>query len=242
MIVRKHFEIAQTAVTIVTDESYLGYVKNAIYDARNIIEEKISEDPFFGITFDPYPVNKNDNSLIQHMCQASISANVGPMASVAAAIGFYAVSKAVENGCEHIIVDNGGDITMYTSEEVYIGIFSGNDTLSGTAIKVPATSRIVGICSSSGKIGPSVSFGNSSICTVFSDDAILADACATAYGNMIKTGKSEELSEASEKICSIEGVNGCICSCNGMVSMCGDVPKLVRANVDENKISFISLS
>ena len=239
MIVRTHYEVGQTALSVVCDESFLGIVKDAVFDAREIVESKIAEDPFFGITFDPYPPDKKDNPLIVKMCQASERAGVGPMAGVAGAVAWYAVSEAVENGCRHIIVENGGDIAMSTDRTVRIGVFAGEEGFGDVALEVPATNRIAGICSSSGKIGPSVSFGSSGICTVFSDNVILADCCATAFGNLIKEGGKDEMSEAAERICSIEGVNGCMCVCNGSVAMCGDVPELVRGRFGEDKLTGI---
>jgi len=239
MIGKTHFEIEQTAVSIVCDTAFLGSVKNAIYDARQIIEEKIFDDSFFAITFEPYVPDKRDHPLIQRMCEASVLANVGPMASVAGAVSEYAVNKAVEGGCRHIIVENGGDIAMYTSNDTVLGIYSGDDRFRNTGLTIPATGKVTGICSSSGKIGPSVSFGNSGICTVFSDNVILADACATALGNMVRTGTSEEMSDSCEFICSVEGVDGCMCVANGLVAMCGSVPRLTSAVFEDSDITSV---
>lgn len=230
MIVRVHYEIGQTALSVICDESYLSAVKDAVHDSRSIIEGKIAEDPFFGTTFEPYPVCEDDHPLVKHMCQASILSDVGPMAGVAGAVASFAVDRAVKAGCDHIIIENGGDICMHTSKTSVIGIFSGEEGFRDVAFEIPPTGRAVGICSSSGKVGPSVSFGNSGICTVFSDDTILADCCATAFGNMVREGTSEEMSQASERIASVDGVDGCVCVCNGLISMCGEIPDMVRAS------------
>ena len=241
MMVKTHFEVGQTALAIVCDDSFLGVVKDAVFEARGIIESKISEDPFFGITFDPYPPSDDDDPLIRRMCQSSERANVGPMAGVAGAVAEYAVSAAVEKGCGHIIVENGGDIAMFTDAKTHIGLFAGEKGFEDLAMEVGPTGRIYGICSSSGKIGPSVSFGSSGICTVFSKDTVLADCCATALGNLIVAGTKDELAHSSEEICSIEGVDGCICVCNGSMSICGDVPELVRGRFDDDSLTRITL-
>ena len=241
MIVKVHYEVGQTALSIVCDESYLSTVKNAVHSARSIIEGKIAEDPFFGTTFEPYPVCKDDHSLIKHMCQASILSDVGPMAGVAGAVASFAVDMAVESGCDHIIIENGGDICMHTSQTSVIGIFSGDERFRDVAFEIPPTGRMIGICSSSGRIGPSVSFGNSGICTVFSDDTILADCCATAFGNMIREGTSEEMTQASENIISVDGVTGCVCVSNGLITMCGNIPEMIRVSSTESDITRILL-
>ena len=44
MIVRVHYEVGQTALSIVCDESYLSTVKGAVHSARSLIEGKIAEE------------------------------------------------------------------------------------------------------------------------------------------------------------------------------------------------------
>ena len=237
--VRVHYEVGQTALAIVCDPAYLDTVRGAVHSARSILESKISEDPFFGTTFEPYPPSKDDDHLIQRMCQASALADVGPMAGVAAAVSVYVTEEAVSKGCRHIIVENGGDIAMHTTEPSTIGVFSGDEKFRDIAFLIPPTDGIYGICSSSGRIGPSISLGNSGICTVFSKDPILADCCATAFGNMIVKGDRDEMTAASEHISSIEGVDGCVCVCNGLISICGTVPEMVRADNDTSLITSI---
>ncbi len=241
MMVRTHFEVGQSALSIVCDDPFLDTVKDAVFRARSIVEAKIANDPFFGITYDPYPPSEGDDPLIIRMCQASVLAGVGPMAGVAGAVSEAAVSEAVKAGCGHIIAENGGDIAMYTDRTVRIGLFAGERGFEDIALEIPATGRILGVCSSSGKVGPSVSFGSSGICTVFSKDTVLADCCATALGNMVKEGTKEELAHACESIFSIDGVDGCICVCNGSMSVCGDVPELVRGTFDDTFLTHINL-
>ncbi len=54
-------------------------------------------------------------------------------------------------------------------------------------LKIRPEQTPLGICTSSGKIGHSLSFGNADAVAITSDSAILADAIATAVGNMIKS-------------------------------------------------------
>ena len=241
MITRTHYEVGQTALSIVCDDSYLDTVRRAVFEAREAIEAKIAEDPFFGTTFDPYPVSDDDHPLVQRMCQSSFLADVGPMAGVAGAVADHAIRAAVEAGCGYIIVENGGDISMSTDRDVRIGLFAGEPGFEDLALLIGPTSGIRGVCSSSGKIGPSVSFGSSGICTVFSRDTVLADCCATALGNMIREGTQEEMASACERICAVDGVDGCLCVCGGRMAVCGDVPELVRGTFGEDKLTSIVL-
>lgn len=237
MIVRVHYEIRETALTIICDDSYLPDVKDAVHDARFVIESKIAEDPFFGTTYGPYPVVATDHILIRRMCQASTLSGVGPMAGVAGAIAAHAVETVVEKGCENVLIDNGGDICMRMSQAINIGIFSGDGALGDMAFRMEPNGDMMSVCSSSGRVGPSVSFGRSGICTVFSKDAILADCCATAFGNMIVGGGRDEMSTSAEHICSIEGIDGCVCICDGLVSLCGRVPPMTDAKECGSRIT-----
>ena len=120
-----------------------------------------------------------------------------------------------------------------------VGVFQDDDRFRDIAFRVPKRDGIFGICSSSGNIGPSVSFGKSSISTVFSDDVILADACATALGNLVGNGSEGELSKALEEIGSTDGVDGCVCISNGLFATFGNVPELIRAEKGSTEASRI---
>lgn len=234
---RTHYEIEETAVTIICDDSLVDVAKDAIFEGREIVKRKILSDPFFRTTFEPLPSDPSDDILIRRMCYASVLSGVGPMAGVAGAIAEYTVRVLQENGAKHAIVENGGDIALLIDRDVRVGIFSDDPVLKNLAFLVPKRDGIFGICSSSATIGPSVSLGKSSISTVISDDVILADCCATKLGNLIKNG--DDLSASVEYVGSIEGITGCMASCSGLVAVCGDLPELVKAEIDENRISRI---
>lgn len=226
---RESFSFRETIATIVCDPEFLGTVRKGIFEARDIIESKISDDPFFGITYDPYPVSPKDDLLIRRMCNASVLAGVGPMAGVAGAVAVYAVEAAQASGAKEAIVENGGDIAFLSDRRRPVGLFADHPVLKDVAFDMYCD-HITGICSSSAKIGPSVSFGSSDVCTVFSDDVILADCCATALGN--KVTSEDAVASALEAICAVEGVKGCMAVCGGKVAVCGDVPELIPAHVD----------
>ncbi len=63
-----------------------------------------------------------------------------------------------------------------------------------------------GICTSSGTVGPSLSFGKADAAIVLARSTALADACATAIGNMVSTPDhiEQELHVAAQIPC-VEG-------------------------------------
>ncbi|MBE6527696.1 MAG: UPF0280 family protein [Thermoplasmata archaeon] len=225
---RYHFQYRETIVSIVCEPEFLKTAEDAIFEARRIIEDKVARDDFFRITYDPYHACSDDHSLIRRMCEASERSGVGPFAGVAGAVAVYAVERMRDAGASTAIVENGGDIAFLSPEPKTIGLFADHPVLKDVAFRV-ASDDITGICSSSAKIGPSVSLGNSNVCTVFSDDVILADCCATALGNLVTDESS--LADALEKIGSVEGVKGCLACIGGKVAMFGEIPEMIEADV-----------
>jgi hypothetical protein len=227
---RTRFQYKETIVSIVCEEEYVRIAENAIFEARDIIESKVSEDQFFQMTYEPYAPNIHDDELIQRMCRASVVSGVGPFAGVAGAVALHAVERMKEEGAKEAIVENGGDIAFLSDREVPIGLFADHPVLKDVAFKV-SSDDITGICSSSAKIGPSVSLGSSNVCTVFSDDVILADCCATALGNLVKDESS--LASALDTIGSLNGVKGCLACIGDKVAFYGEVPEIVKADVSK---------
>lgn len=182
MIQHKRFVMGETCLDLSTEYIYMDYVESYIHEAQYIIEQKIKTDPFFGFTLDSYTDSSYDHPMIRNMCRSSMRASVGPMASVASAVNLYLIEHLMELGCKKVIANNGGDVAILSKKQVIVGIGDS----SGVMISVSSREdHPIGVCSSSGITGHSLSFGNSDICTVISDDITLADACATRLGNMV---------------------------------------------------------
>ncbi len=224
---RHRFQVQETILTLVCDQEYLPPAKAAVFEARASIESKIASDPFFGITYEPYLEDPRDDDIVRRMCRASVRSGVGPMAGVAGAVAEHVVERMVEAGAQEAIVENGGDIAFYSKRPVPVGIYADDSVFKDVGYLV-RSEGITGICSSSAKIGPSVSLGASDLCTVFSDDVVLADCCATLLGNRVRS--PEDLADAVEYVGSIEGVKGCVAICAGKVAMFGDVPEMISTS------------
>ena len=108
------------------------------------------------------------------------------MASVAGAMAEAFQETSLESSTE-VIVENGGDIYLATSRERVIGIYAGTSPLSiKLGIAISPEDSPLGICTSSGTVGPSLSFGKADAVCVLSKSAALADAAATAVGNVVR--------------------------------------------------------
>lgn len=224
---RRLLRYRESIVNVICDDGLEKVAFDAMMEARFSVESKIEEDPFFGITYDPYPPSPDDDVTVRRMCEASLIAGVGPMAGVAGAVALRMAERLVEAGSSHAVVENGGDIAFYSPEPRLVGIFADHPVFRDMAFSI-SSDRIVGVCSSSRTVGPSVSLGASSISTVFSDDVVLADCCATALGNLVKG--EDVLQSAVKRVGSMSGVTGCMACCGDKVAMFGRIPEMVPAD------------
>jgi ApbE superfamily uncharacterized protein (UPF0280 family) len=180
---REHFQLKETIVTIVADkESHISKAKESIRLNRKVLERFIAFDPFFRSTLEPYDCPENAPEVVKRMIVAGNSMGIGPMSAVAGTIAAMAVESMVDAGATFAIVDNGGDIALINDRPVIIGVYAGTSPVKDLGFRVTVHDHITGICTSSGTVGPSISFGMADAAIVFSDDVSLADAAATALG------------------------------------------------------------
>lgn len=159
---------------------------------RSQIENYILIDPLFKITLEPHKIKENAPQIVKEMAFWSGKAGVGPMASVAGAISEF-VGKELLNYTHQVIIENGGDIFISTKKERRVAIFAGESPWSNKiGILIPPNSTL-GICTSSGTVGPSLSFGKADAVVIVSISSLFSDALATAIGNIIKKPEDIEL-------------------------------------------------
>ncbi len=180
----------------------------AIIDHRRPLDEYIESHPLFLSSLEPCCVEEDAPAIVRDMTQAAWKARVGPMAAVAGAIA-EAVGKDLLAYAPEIIVENGGDIFMKISRTRLIGIYAGKSPLTAKiALEVRAEDTPLGICTSSGTVGHSLSLGTADAVIVLSRSAAVADAAATAIANRIKT--AEDVAAAIEQAQAIDGLAGVV--------------------------------
>ena len=238
-LVKQHFELRQTAVTMIAEKEHLATGREAIFEAREIIERFIASDSLFRDTLEPYDEPAKAHPLIKRMCDAARSAQVGPMAGVAGAIAEFSVQAMRENGADHAIVDNGGDIAIFLAEETDIGIYTMNPKFRGLGLRCHPSDSILGICTSSGVIGPSISFGKADAATVISKNVTLADACATRLGNLITSDEDQIIEGALDVVTNIEGIEGALVIVGDSIGAKGVLPELVNVKFSEEAVTGI---
>ncbi len=188
---------------------------------RQMLERYIERHPSFLTSLEPIAAENNAPPIITRMTEAAEKAGVGPMAAVAGAIAESVGSKLLALSPE-VIVENGGDIYLKTLKERLIGIFAGQSPLSGKiALGISGEETPMGICTSSGTVGHSLSFGKADAVIVLAKSATLADAAATAIGNLII--QPGDIPLGIEFAQSIDGVRGVIIIKDDKMGLWGEV-------------------
>ncbi len=173
---------------------------------RKQIEDWIRFQPEFLKSLKPVKIYPDMPEIVRRMAEAGLKTGTGPMAAVAGAISEMVGLKLLKYSDE-IIVENGGDIFIKTAVQRKVGIYAGDSPLSGRiALSIAPLDTPIGICTSSGTFGHSLSFGKADAAVVVSKDTFLADAAATAMGNLVK--KFNDISDALDYAVGIDGVEG----------------------------------
>ncbi len=220
-LVSFHVSIKETDLWISADRDLKNEAEDIVYNIRHKLENYIHTHPDFLTSLGPCSEDKFAPDIVKDMILNSRKAGVGPMASVAGAVARF-VGENLKEYSGQVIVENGGDIFMDVSRDVTVSIFAGESPLSDrVGIVIPQKMMPVGVCSSSGKIGHSLSMGKSDVVCILSASASLADAAATALGNMIITKK--DLRKISGKAEKIEGVLGGVAILDDEMTAWGEV-------------------
>lgn len=178
----------------------------AILRCRASLEKYIELDPLFLTAFEPLPAAEDAPELVREMAQAAEKAGVGPMAAVAGAIA-EAVGRELMKFSEEVIVENGGDIFLNILKPRLVGVYADKSPFTGKmALEIEPEETPLGICTSSGTVGHSFSFGSADAVIVLCPSTALADAAATAIGNLIK--EASDIPKGIELAQGIQGLKG----------------------------------
>jgi ApbE superfamily uncharacterized protein (UPF0280 family) len=188
---------------------------------REMLESYIERHPAFLTSLEPLAVGSDAPRIVTEMAEAAKKVGVGPMAAVAGAIA-ESVGKELLESSPEVIVENGGDIYLKSSTDRLIGIYAGKSPLTGkVGLEVRGKDTPIGICTSSGTVGHSLSYGKADAVIVLSKSTALADAAATAIGNIIKS--VDDIPRGIELAISIKGLNGIIIIKDDRIGLWGKV-------------------
>ena len=182
---KETFNLKETQCTIISDvQSAIKIAIQSITENRNELEMFAEANPKFVYTLEPYSALEKP-LVAKLMALAGQKAGVGPMAAVAGVIADLAVNDMIRAGCKVAVVEDGGEISANSNVPIDVALAAGEEPLS-KRFGFRLTEFPIGLATSSGRFSHALSFGKAEAATVFCKDAGLADAAATAVGNMVK--------------------------------------------------------
>ncbi|HMK54823.1 MAG TPA: UPF0280 family protein [Methanobacteriaceae archaeon] len=230
-MIKRRIQVEETSIILKTDIETHD-LTSFILKERSSLKNYIKLNPEFLTALEPIEVNKAP-SLVKTMTCAGKIAGVGPMAAVAGTISQFCLNYLLDKGSKYSIVDNGGDVALKTNRDVTVGLFAGESSLSGRiGFRIRHQRTPMGICTSSGTVGHSISFGRADSVTVFAPQSSVADALATSLANSAQGDSDGEavqnsLSKAEELKDHFRGVMIVVGESAGTI---GKIPKLVETD------------
>ncbi|MBN3033218.1 MAG: UPF0280 family protein [Candidatus Saganbacteria bacterium] len=203
------FEVIEkeTDLLILAESNLCDKAMAAVLKYRQQLEAYIATDRKFRDTLSVHRVQYHAPPIAREMADAARRVRVGPMAAVAGALAQF-VGRELRQFSDELIVENGGDIYLKINQPRKVGIFAGPSPFSEKiALELEPRPRPFSVCTSSGTVGPSFSFGKADAVVVIAENALLADAAATAVGNAVtEAADIEKGLKLAKKIRGLDGV------------------------------------
>jgi hypothetical protein len=177
--------VQETDLLVHADRMLEVETRELVLEHRGYVEAFIKTYPEFMTTLNAWQAGVPAPKIISDMIQAGARGGVGPMAAIAGAIAEN-VGLGLLTHTDQVIVENGGDVFIKTRDPVMVGIFAGSSPLSmQVGIQLGGEEKPAAICTSSGTLGHSLSLGKADAVCVVAGSCALADAAATALGNLV---------------------------------------------------------
>ena len=209
--------IGESDLYVCTEGEFESQTSRSLARHRKDLEEYLESHSGFGLSFKPVPATGDAPGIVAEMARAAAFFDVGPMASVAGAIA-QRVGLDLLNFSSQVIVENGGDIFMAGGSQRRVRVFAGEGA-PAIDIEFIDSPGGTGLCTSSATIGPSVSLGTADAVAVLAPTATLADAAASAFGNMVYS--AEEIGDVLDRASEHSEVLGIVVVAGGSVGVWG---------------------
>jgi len=231
---REAYECKESRGTITSDsEQAVQAAVSSIKLHRRELEKYVSDHPRFLYSLEPVAVEKGPK-VAELMAEAGVVAGVGPMAAVAGVLADLAVEEMVSDGARVAVVENGGEASVVSDRSINIALAAGDAPLS-KRVGFRLECSPIGLATSSGVFSHALSFGDAEAVTIFAENAGLADAAATAVGNLVKGNNPvEAIKTGIRKGLSIDGVEGVFILYRDRVGTGGKVPAIIRVGAHSN--------
>lgn len=219
-LVRSDVVIGQSDLTVFARHDVRAEATRVLQEARRELLSYVQVDPAFARSLRPVLPLPGAPRLVKAMIAAGTAAGVGPMAAVAGAIA-ETVARGLLQLSDEVIVENGGDIFLVPRRVRRIAVQPGARSRSSVriALEVRPQDGPIAVCTSSGTLGHSISFGRADAAVAVAKDGALADAAATAIGNLVQS--SADIAAALAFAETIPGLIGSLIVVDGSLGAWG---------------------
>lgn len=214
--------VEETDLFVTAERDLRAETAELVRTLRGQIKTAGELTPAFLPSLVPVAVPPGSPPVVQDMAWAGRLFNVGPMAAVAGAIA-QRVADALAPLSPNVLVENGGDCYFHSTRERHVALLADPESGSALAARLSPEEFPVSLCSSSGRIGHSLSLGVSDLVTVKAKSGAAADAAATALGNLVRGGGDVALAVRRAQELAPLGVLGVFIQCQGRVAVWGEM-------------------
>ena len=206
----------------VNNGSYRASMEQDVYtmlvDLRRRMDAYLLMDPAYKTALVPYDAGLEAPEILKEMSRISHRTGIGPMSAVAGAVAKHVADFM---GTKEVIVENGGDIYAKAASDMDISVFAGQSPLSEkVGLHIPAADFPLGICTSSGTVGPSLSVGRADAMMIVCKDVLLADSYATSFANRIQS--ANDLQPVIDRISNTPEILGALAVKDDRLAVCGE--------------------
>jgi ApbE superfamily uncharacterized protein (UPF0280 family) len=221
-------DLAAFTVTVKETDLYIRAASNLQRKAQRLVlkyreqlEHYIEQHADFLTSLRPLALPAQAPRIVKEMIEAGRKANVGPMAAVAGAMAEFVGRELLESSPE-VIVENGGDIFLKVLRKKTVGIYAGDSPLTGKiGLEISPIDTPLGVCTSSGTVGHSLSLGKADAVVTIAGSTALADASATAICNHVQ--RPGDINNAIELGKGIGGLRGIVIVIGKDIGVWGDI-------------------
>jgi ApbE superfamily uncharacterized protein (UPF0280 family) len=214
-------QVKETDLWVQAESDLSLRCREIVIRLRDELESYITAHPDFASSLLSILPSPFSPPIVQLMASAAEKADVGPMATVAGAIAEL-VGKELVSLSPELIVENGGDIFLQSQRSRVAQVYAGSSPFSlRIGLKVESRGEPLGICTSAGTVGHSLSLGATDAVAIIADSAALADAVATRVGNKVQ--RREDIQAALKLAQSIARVRGAVVILGGNLGAWGDL-------------------
>jgi len=213
--------VKETDLLVHAERELAAETRELVLEHRGYVEAFINAHPDFTTALSPWRLDGPAPQIVTDMINAGANAGVGPMAAVAGAIAEQ-VGRGLLKITNQVIVENGGDVFIKTAAAVTVGILAGKSPLSmQLGIRLRCDQQPAAVCTSSGTVGHSLSFGKADAVCVIARSCAVADAAATAIGNLVTSPAN--INDGITAGRNIKKIDGIIIVCGSKIGIWGDL-------------------